>query len=154
MPHLGYTCASCVDNSQRAHRDVYYLSSPCRRTDILAEMQTRLQTFNLSTSVKSAWLAMGPRTNWMSLVVLAHDTFHISHQLGSWLPDVMRCRIPPPADKVTCPLHVLHEMAHNTPHVKASTTTRIHQLLWWWWKDQVRISRWECRRLSFTTNNP
>ena len=35
----GDTCARCVDNSQRAQRDVYSLSSPWKRAHISAEMR-------------------------------------------------------------------------------------------------------------------
>ena len=58
---------------------------------------------------------MGLLTNRMSLVILEEETLNISNQLGSRFPAVIRGWIPSSADKVTCPLPVLHGGSRYAP---------------------------------------
>ena len=93
----------------------------------------RIAIANLKSVYKRQKLVFtdGPDDQSRSLDVLADETLNISHQLRSCLLSVIRWRIPPPADKVTCPLPVLDTVVQDTPHVKASTTVRINQRLRW-----------------------
>ena len=91
--------------------------------------RTRLQDGKSSTSARSACLPIVSRSDGMCLVIMSDEILNVSHQMRPRLPAFIRWWIPPPEDKVTCPLPVLHAVAQNTPHVKASATVRFHPKL-------------------------
>ena len=74
---------------------------------------------------------MVPRADMMSLVLLTDESLNISYQPEPRLLYVIRRRIPPPSDKITCPLAVIYAVDQDTPHMKASFTVIVSQRLWW-----------------------
>ena len=121
------SCPFCFDNMQRAHREVYSLSSPWSKAHISSKMRNSIANLQSLYQRHRRVFSDGLLNHRMCLAVLVDET--VNHQLDARHPAVVRRRIAAPAHKKTRPLLFHVTLVQDTPHMKALTTVRVHHWL-------------------------
>uniref|UniRef100_A0AAV1UYW3 Transposase n=1 Tax=Peronospora matthiolae TaxID=2874970 RepID=A0AAV1UYW3_9STRA len=102
----GDSCPCCVNNSARAPKEAYLLTSPWWRVRISTEMYEGID------NLKSLYDRAGKTSpavllrHRMCRVVLLNQTQYVDHQLGAGLPRIPGRGKAAPPDEITCPTSV------------------------------------------------
>uniref|UniRef100_A0AAV1VKW9 Uncharacterized protein n=1 Tax=Peronospora matthiolae TaxID=2874970 RepID=A0AAV1VKW9_9STRA len=102
----GDSCPCCVNNSARAPKEAYLLTSPWWRVRVSTEMYEGIDNLK-SLYDRAGWISPAVLLRHrMCRVVLLNQTQYVNHQLGAGLPRIPGRGIAAPPDEITRPTSV------------------------------------------------